>query len=159
MSLQLIIGSGGSGKSYRMYEKLIEESIVHPEECFIVIVPEQYTMQTQKNIVSMHPRHGVMNIDIVSFGRLAYRVFEELGVQTSKILEDTGKRMVIRKVLENKRGELTVFSGSVRKSGFCGELKSMISELLQYNISPKRLNQCMEQMNGSSVLFLSLIHI
>ncbi|MBS5522100.1 MAG: helicase-exonuclease AddAB subunit AddB [Clostridiales bacterium] len=163
MSLQLIIGSGGSGKSYRMYEKLIEESIVHPEESFIVIVPEQYTMQTQKNIVSMHPRHGVMNIDIVSFGRLAYRVFEELGVQTSKILEDTGKRMVIRKVLENKRGELTVFSGSVRKSGFCGELKSMISELLQYNISPKRLNQCMEQMNGSSVLFgklkdLSLVY-
>ena len=153
MALQLIIGSCGSGKSYRMYEKLIERSMAHPEENFIVIVPEQYTMQTQKNIVSMHPRHGVMNIDIVSFGRLAYRVFEELSVPTAKILEDTGKRMVIRKILENKRRELSVFSGSVRKSGFCGELKSMVSELLQYNISPERLTQCMEQMNQSSVLY------
>ena len=153
MALQLIIGSCGSGKSYRMYEQLIEASIKRPKENFIVIVPEQYTMETQKNIVSMHPDHGVMNIDIVSFGRLAYRIFEEMGVGTSAILEDTGKRMVLRKILENNRQRLSVFAGSIRKSGFCGELKSMISELLQYNITPEQLLECMEQMSQSSVLY------
>ena len=153
MALQLIIGSCGSGKSYKMYTDLIEKSMAHPDEQFIIIVPEQYTMQTQKNIVTMHPCHGVMNIDIVSFGRLAHRVFEELGKENSKVLEDTGKRMVIRKVLEEKRSELGVFGGSVRKSGFCGELKSMISELCQYNVTPGMLDDCLAQMDEDSALY------
>ncbi len=46
-----------------------------------MLVPEQFTMQTQKDLVRMHPRHGIMNIDVLSFARLAYRVFEETGVK------------------------------------------------------------------------------
>ncbi len=153
MALQLIIGSSGSGKSHKMYTDLIEKSMAFPKEQFIIIVPEQYTMETQKNIVTMHPRHGVMNIDIVSFGRLAHRIFEEQGKENSKVLEDTGKRMVIRKVLEEKKGALNVFGGSVRKSGFCGELKSMISELCQYNVTPKMLQDCLEQMDEGTALY------
>ena len=53
----------------------------HPDVQYLFLVPEQYTMQTQREIVRLHPRHGVMNIDILSFKRLAYRVFEDLGVQ------------------------------------------------------------------------------
>ena len=76
MSLQFIFGPSGSGKSYHLYRHIIEESIRHPDQNYIVLVPEQFTMQTQKDLVDMHPRHGIMNIDILSFGRLAYRVFE-----------------------------------------------------------------------------------
>ena len=153
MALQFIIGGSGSGKSHQMYEALIKASIARPGENFIVIVPEQYTMQTQKNIVTMHPRHGVMNIDIVSFERLAYRIFEELSVKRTKILEDTGKRMVIRKILARESSRLKVFGGSVRKSGFSGELKSMISELLQYNITPDGLADCLNALDAHSVLY------
>lgn len=152
MALQLILGSCGCGKSHVMYEQLIKDSLEHPQQNYIVIVPEQYTMQTQKNIVSMHPRHGVMNIDILSFGRLAFRIFEELGRNDARVLEDTGKRMVIRKVLEQKRRELKVFGGSIPKTGFSGEIKSMISELLQYNVSPGQLEDCVRQLPDHSVL-------
>ena len=75
MSLQLILGGSGSGKSYNLYSRMIQDSIENPKDNFLVIVPEQYTMETQKKLVSMHPRHGIMNIDIVSFQRLAFRVF------------------------------------------------------------------------------------
>ena len=118
MALRLIIGSSGSGKSHRMYSDLIQASMERPQDNFFLIVPEQYTMQTQKNIVAMHPRHGVMNIDIVSFGRLAHRIFEEMGRDEMHILEDTGKRMVIRKILESKRRELSVFAEASEKAVF-----------------------------------------
>ena len=43
MSLQLIYGPSGSGKSYTLYKKIIEQSIREPDREFIVIVPEQFT--------------------------------------------------------------------------------------------------------------------
>ena len=93
MSLQMMIGGEGSHRSEYMYKKLIEESMAHPEQNFYLVVPEQYTMQTQMKMTELHPGHGIMNIDIVSFPRLAYRVFDEVGGIHKTILEDTGKSM------------------------------------------------------------------
>ena len=78
MALQLILGGSGSGKTTYLYDEVIRLSMEHPQEQYFLIVPEQFTMQTQKDIVTRHPNHGTMNIDIVSFARLAYRIFEEL---------------------------------------------------------------------------------
>ena len=64
MSLQFIIGSSGAGKSYFAYERVIRESMEHPERNYYIIVPEQFTMQTQKTLVEMHPGKGILNIDI-----------------------------------------------------------------------------------------------
>ena len=105
MSLQFIFGNSGSGKSHYLYQQIVEESIRHPEKNYLVLVPEQFTMQTQKDLVRMHPRHGIMNIDVLSFARLAYRVFEETGGDNRKVLEDTGKSMVLQKMVQQHRKE------------------------------------------------------
>lgn len=141
MSLQFIIGSAGSGKSHVLYNEMIEQSIACPDMNYIAIVPEQFTMQTQKDIVTMHPRKGVMNIDIVSFQRLAFRVFEEVGKEETPILDDTGKNLILRKVIENKKSELGIFSGKLKKPGFTEEMKSMISELYQYGVTDSDLKE------------------
>ena len=60
MSLQFIIGSSGAGKSYFAYERVIRESMEHPERNYYIIVPEQFTMQTQKTLVEMHPGKGIL---------------------------------------------------------------------------------------------------
>ena len=79
MSLQFVFGNSGAGKSYALYQQVIRESKEHPEQKFLVLVPEQFTMQTQKELVGLHPDGGILNIDVLSFNRLAYRVFEETG--------------------------------------------------------------------------------
>ena len=80
MSLQLILGNSGSGKSTWLYEHVIEEAGRHPQKKFLFLVPEQFTMQTQKEFVDRHPAHSILNIDVLSFQRLAYRVFDDLGM-------------------------------------------------------------------------------
>ena len=112
MSLQLILGGSGTGKSTRLYQMIVERSVQFPDEKTLLIVPEQKTMQAQKNIVMHHPRHGVMNVDVLSFERLAYRIFEELGLNQKEILEDTGKSMIIRRILTEQR--------QYTQKGFCG---------------------------------------
>lgn len=141
MSLQLILGGSGSGKTSLMYQNIIKQSIKHPKQKFFIIVPEQFTMQTQKDIVTMHPQHGTMNIDIVSFQRLAYRVFEELAVEHLEVLDDMGKSMVLRKVTAGLKKQLGLFSGHLNKNGFVSQLKSTLSEFYQYGITPQRLEE------------------
>ncbi|BBF44077.1 ATP-dependent nuclease, subunit B [Lachnospiraceae bacterium KM106-2] len=152
MSLQLILGSSGSGKSHALYQEIIEKSMQYKDMNYIVVVPEQFTMQTQKDLVTMHPDHGVMNIDILSFVRLAYRVFEETGRDPGIVLEDTGKNMVLRKVIANKQDELTLFQSNVRKQGFVSELKSLLSEMLQYSIGPEELEKMIELTSNRHML-------
>ncbi len=152
MSLQLFLGSAGSGKSYQLYREIIEESKLNPDTNYLVIVPEQFTLQTQKDIVTMHPEHGVMNVDILSFLRFAYRIFDEVGTNDYPILEDTGKSMVLRKVVSEKRKDLILFGTNVKKTGFINELKSLLSELYQYNIQAEDFKKMQEISQKKPVL-------
>lgn len=156
MSLQLILGSSGAGKSYRLYKDVIEEADRHPEQNYIVIVPEQYTMETQSKIVNMHHRKGVMNVDIVSFPRLFYRVSEEVGTKDYTILDDTGKSLVLRKVIENNKKLLRTFSNNIKRPGFIEEMKSVISELMQYAVSVEDLENIREKVEGNAILSAKL---
>ena len=152
MALQFIMGGSGAGKTRFLYERLIEESERRPGQQFVLIVPEQFTMQTQKEIVSLHPRRGTMNIDIVSFERLAYRVFEELAVVNPAVLDDMGKSMILRKVAAIRGRDLGIFRGHLGKAGFIGQLKSMVSALedITYSLE-EELEQRGEEDTGSPV--------
>lgn len=67
MSLKFVFGPSGSGKSYQLYDYVIRESVKFPDRQYIVLVPEQFTMQTQKDLVMQHPESGIMNIDVLMF--------------------------------------------------------------------------------------------
>lgn len=138
MALRLILGSSGSGKSTYLYEEIIRQAKAHPCTNYYVIVPEQFTMQTQRELV-VRSGNGIMNIDVVSFQRLAYRIFDELGKQDMVVLEETGKNLLLRKVAQEKKEELLILAGNMKKMGYVSEIKSLISELTQYQISPDDL--------------------
>ena len=144
MSLQLILGGSGAGKSHYIYHKIMKESLENPNINYLVIVPEQITMETQKDFITMHEKHGIMNIDVLSFMRLAYRIMEEMGLKDTTVLEDTGKNMVLLRVLEEKADSLCYFKSNIRKAGFVDEVKSMLSELYQYSIGEDELSEMIQ---------------
>ena len=152
MALQFIFGSPGSGKSHYLYEHIIRESMKHPDINYIILVPEQFTMQTQKELVLRHPRHGIMNIDVLSFARLAFRVLEETGNGSREILDDEGKNLILRRLAGKKEDSLKVLKGNIKKPGYISEVKSVISELTQYNISPDGMDDMITEADESSYL-------
>ena len=139
MSLQFVTGSSGSGKSRKVYQEMIERSLAHPEQHYVVLVPEQASLITQQQLIELHPQHSLSRIEVLSFTRLAYRVFEELQIDPGKVLDETGKTMILRKVVEQQRGDLHYFGGMLDRVGFVGELKSVISEFLQCGVSAEVL--------------------
>lgn len=150
--MRFILGASGSGKTTFAYKNCIEEAIKNPEKTYIILVPEQYSMQTQKNIVQLHPFHATDNIDVLSFNRLAYRIFTELGIVTPGVLDDIAKVMIIRKLSMERSKELGVWKNQFSKTGFIDNIKSMISELYQYDISSEKIAAITQNENISTSL-------
>lgn len=159
MPLKFVFGPSGSGKSSYLYQHVIQESMKYPERNYIVLVPEQFTMQTQKDLVMMHERKGIMNIDVLSFARLAYRVFEETGGGGLPVLDDEGKNLILRKIAGDYESELKMLVGHMKKQGYISEVKSVISEFTQYDIGEDEIERVMESAGESSRLYYKLADI
>ena len=156
MSLQFIMGNSGAGKSRYAYEKILAEAARHPEKNYLIVVPEQFTMQTQKELVWLHPSGGILNIDILSFQRLAYRIFEETGGSLYPLLEETGKSLVVKRVAQEKKKELTILGSTLKRTGAVSQMKSLISELKQYQIAPSELDAWAEETGEKKLLAAKL---
>lgn len=152
MSLQFILGTSGSGKSTHLDNFIIKESLAHPGQNYMILVPEQYTMETQMSITKFHPNHGTMNIDVLSFVRLAHKVFGLVGCTDYVVLDDMGKSVILQKASLMQQKELQVFGRNLKKSGFISELKSMLSELYQYGITPVQLEEAYGKVQGNPIL-------
>ena len=156
MSLQFIFGNSGSGKSSYLYRNILKEAAEHPEKNYLVLVPEQFTMQTQRELVRLEKSHAIMNVDVLSFARLAYRVFDGLGKQNLRVLEETGKNLVLRKLAGEQKKNLSVLGGNLNRMGYISEVKSLISELTQYNVSPEKLDTFLETEDVGETLRLKM---
>ena len=159
MSLQFIFGNSGAGKSHYLYEQIVKDSMEHPQTSYLVLVPEQFTMQTQKDLCMAHPRHGIMNIDVLSFVRLSHRIFEELGKEGHRVLDDEGKNLILRKIAGKYEKDLKILKGNLKKQGYISEVKSVISEFTQYGIGVEELDEFLETLEPESYLYYKLSDI
>lgn len=144
MSLQFVLGGSGSGKSTYVFDKIMERSMQEENRNFFVLVPDQFTMQTQMDFVTRHKRGGILNIDILSFSRLSHRILEETGGNREPVLDDTGKSLVLRKVAEELKEEVPVLGSNLKKLGYIHEVKSAISEFMQYGIDQEEIEKMLK---------------
>lgn len=152
MSLRFVFGPSGVGKSRWLYEEILKRAAQNPKKNFLIIVPDQFTMQTQKELVALSPAGGILNIDILSFSRLNHRIMEEVGRLDVPVLDDTGKSLVLQKVAAEMKEELPVLGSFLRRQGYIHEVKSAISEFMQYGISPEDVSKLIDYSAGSQAL-------
>ena len=139
MSLRLVTGGAGSGKTWYCQQYVIRGSMADPTKHFLYIVPEQFTMSVQRELVLAHPRKGILGIEVLSFARLAWRIFEETGEKTPDVLTETGKNLILRRVAGEHRDELTVFRSRIDQPGYISRVKSILSEFAQYEIGSREM--------------------
>lgn len=152
MSLKLILGPSGSGKSRMLFETALQSAGKNAGSQYFVLVPEQFTMQTQQELCRLSPVGGVLNIDILSFSRLAVRVFGETGVRKKTLLKETGKILLLRLIADRESSGLSLLSGAVDRPGVLSELKSILSEMDQYEITDQDISSMIKSCQGRPVL-------
>lgn len=146
MSVQFLFGISGSGKSEYLIRRALREAYENLRDRYLFIVPEQETLCMQERVVSHRDNRGrgILNIDVLSFNRLAYRVFQELNKGIPRIIDDSGKVMILRETSAKVSSELLYYKEQLGRPGFISELKSQISELYQYRILPEMLDEVAE---------------
>lgn len=141
MSVQFVLGRAGSGKSEYIYKSILKEAHENPSKNYYLFVPEQYTLTAQLDLLSLSKTKALFNVEALSFSRFARRVFNELGTNTLDVLEDTGKSLLISKILKEKNDSLVTLKNSLMNQGGVDELKSLFSEFYQYGVKSEDLEK------------------
>ena len=156
MSLKFVYGASASGKSQKLYEEVLSEASKCLNKRYVFIVPEQYALSVEKNLVDKSEGHGIINIEVLSFSRLSYRIMEEAGDVVLPKLNDVGKTVLLRNIIEEKDSELRLYKSKKNNLGFLDELKSMISEMSQYLIAPDFVKAASDSAPENTLMKLKL---
>lgn len=135
MGLKIIVGRAKTGKSSYMYDEIKEELHKKNSRNLILIVPEQMTYESEFEIIDHFKNCGIMDVEILSFKRLAYKVFEEVGGLKMQEIDNFGKIMMLKQTFEENIDELQVFKKASKQDGFLKEFDELIKELKQNSIS------------------------
>lgn len=133
MSLTFVIGRAGSGKTSYCLDEIRERLKAEPVGTpLILLVPEQSTFQAEYELVTTPGLNGTLRAQALSFRRLAFRVMQECGGMARVHIDDTGKQMLLYKILHAHRDELTIFRKASEQRGFIAELNELFNELRRY---------------------------
>lgn len=139
MSLRLIYGRAGSGKSEYCFKKIAEE--LNKNKIFI-ITPEQFSFTAEKKLMKTVNSQSVFNAEVVTFNRMAYRVMQEIGFANKTNLSKCGKAMLIYDVLNKNKNKLNFLGKS---SENIDVISRSITEFKKHNISIKMLKAELEK--------------
>lgn len=145
MSVRLLIGRAGSGKSHRCKEEIVQQLYDSPiGSPLIYLVPEQMTFQAEYELAKRENLHGMMRAQVFSFRRLAWKVLGEVGGIARKHINSLGIKMVLRQVLEQNQHHLRFYGRAAAQMGFTDQLEQIFIEFKRYMIDSERIKQQVE---------------
>lgn len=153
MSFELIVGRSGSGKSSAI-DAAIEKKHQQGIPC-ILVVPDPATFEAENRLMN-RLGGGLLDVEVLGFTRLAYRVLEVAGGKTRLFLSTDGKKMALRRILEEKRDELQLYGGQGVHSGFIDHLSDLIRNFKYAQVSAEELIELSNQVQDE--LFKRKLH-
>ena len=151
MGLKIIYGRAGTGKSTFCINQIKKKINNSPTNKLILLVPEQFTFQTENKVLNAIGERYVLNAEVLSFKRLAHNVFNECGGATRTIMGDAGKSMLIFKVLEDLGDNMTVFKNASRQKGFIDIASKTITEFKKYNVNNEVLDLTINEIEDENL--------
>ena len=142
MSFRLIYGKSGVGKSTYMYNEIKEK--INCENKIYIITPEQFSFTAEKKLLETLGNRAVLNAEVLTFNRMAYRVASEVGGTAKVELSSSGKAMLIYNILASKKSKLKFLGKSEENIDLIIE---QITEFKKHGVSVDDLNNIKEETN------------
>lgn len=126
------------------------------KEKTLLLVPDQFTLQAERNAFKYLGVQGLMDIEIISPSRLGLRVLKEVGGEKVSRLDKYGRHMLLSKIIAEEKDQLEVFRGMESKTSFIELVNNLISEMKQYNTPPEALPEILNKLDKDSILYKKL---
>ena len=149
MALKFWLGGAAGDQSKKLLEYVLTDAGCNPKCQYLVVVPEQICLKTQKEYVTKSENKGILNIDILPFTRLAHRIGDEVGDERLSIttLDDMGKSLILQHLAAQYKDELSVLGDNIGKLGYIEKVKSLISEFMQYSVTSEQVYELAKTSN------------
>ena len=152
MGLNFVCGMPGSGKTKKLFDIVIQEAKKNPDTTYYYIVPEQFSLQTQYDLLSVCPNGGIINIDVTSMTKLANNAFNKLSGRRPEFVSEIGKSMIIKKVLYENKDKMAAYGAYAHRAGFTASAKAMLSEMWNYNVTEEDLENVINASDSEPAL-------
>jgi len=130
------------GKTYRNLMEIKEKCAnLTSEDPIFILTPEQMTFYTEYQLLLMNEASSMIRVNALSFRRLAHRILQEAGGLARYPLDETGKAMLLQKIMNEKREELGLFGRQAKKMGFIQKLDELFAEFKSYQLDTGNLRQ------------------
>lgn len=104
MSVRLIYGKSGSGKSEFIFNEI--KNLINCGKKIYIITPEQFSFTAEKRLLETLGNKAVLNAEVLTFNRMSYRVASEVGGTAKTSISNPGKAMLIYNILCGKKSKL-----------------------------------------------------
>ncbi len=135
--LQFILGTGESRKKDKVYTDISERLLENKKSW--IIVPEQFSLFTEKEILRRFGLPAQLNVKVLSFSGLCNAVLQYCGPLRMKYIDGAGKYIAATKAIENISPKLKALNKNVRRKGFSKILVDTVSEFKRYGVTPEQL--------------------
>ncbi len=143
--LTLLLGRAGTGKTEELWKRLGEDARQRPQ---LLIVPEQYSHDTERRLCKVLGNAGAAGAEVLSFTRLYNRVCDRIGGGAAPCLDAGGRILLMRAAVKEVGERLRVYQTPSRKSSFLTGLLATADECKSYQVTPEQLLDAAETAGG-----------
>ena len=138
MSLRLVYGRSGTGKTSFCFKEIGEN--INNNKIYI-ITPEQFSFTAEQNLMNAVNSKAVINAEVLTFERMAYRVINEIGNTVQTSLSECGKAMLLYSILDEQKNNLK-YLGKTEKN--LDVILRTITELKKHNVNTEMLKDVLK---------------
>ncbi len=134
--LTLILGRAGTGKTEEMLGQFCREGRARRQ---YYLVPEQYSHEMERRLSQAGGPGTSLYGEVLSFTRLASRVFAQAGGLNVPVLDQGGRMLLMHRAVKAVESQLTVYRRPSRRAAFLEGLLSTSEELKSYCVRPEQV--------------------
>lgn len=149
--LRILYGRAHSGKTHRLFRELTAEARTGASGLWL-LVPEQLSHQMERELCRCGGDSISLHAEVLSFTRLAARVFAQCGGISARYLDKGGRLLTMARAVEQVRERLRLYAGRTPES--LSRLVTAVDEFKSYGITPEQLRAAAGETSGELVVKL-----